>query len=76
MDFWLAIVLIVLIGCTYLAVETYVKRHKNSNFNDLVARIEKLEQAGNSQDLQDRVANLERIVTDKKSTLSDDIDNL
>ena len=76
MDLWTFIVVIVALALSFALAETWIKRRtKFGNAADLENRIAALEANENDQ-LQERVATLERIVTDKKSTLKETIDTL
>ena len=76
MDLWNFIIVIVLIGCSYSLIETWMKsKSHKATVNDLTRRIQALESRDSSQ-LEERVVNLEKIVTDKKFGLSDEINNL
>ena len=75
MDFWTAIVVIVLCSFAFSFFTDWVKTKNKRSVKDLASRVDALEQQPTS-DLEERVANLEKILTDPKTQLKDKIDSL
>lgn len=75
MDFWTAIVLIVVCCVAFGTLEEWIKSKNKRSAKDLSNRIDALEQQAQN-DLEERVANLEKILTDPKTKLKEKIDEL
>lgn len=75
MDFWTAIVVIVLCSLAFSFLTDWVKSKNKKSVKDLASRVETLENMSTSG-LEERVANLEKILTDPKTNLKEKIDNL
>ena len=76
MDFFTVALCIVAVVMLSNVLLTYIKtKHQRTHSDELEQRLYALENRDQS-DLEERVANLERIVTDKRSTLKDEIDSL
>lgn len=75
MDFWTAIVLIVACVVAFETLQEWIKAKNKRSAKDLSSRIDVLEQQSQN-DLEERVANLEKILTDPKTKLKEKIDEL
>ena len=75
MGFWSFVAFVVVCGCLLEAYRIYMKSKsvKRSDATALEARIAALEQ---DNDLEERVRNLEAIITDPKFNLDREINNL
>lgn len=75
MDFWTAIVVIVLCSLAFSFLTDWIKTNNKRSVKDLATRVAALEQKSSSG-LEERVANLEKILTDPKTKLKEKIDEL
>ena len=75
MDFWTAIVLIVVFCVGFETIQEWIRSKNKRSAKDLANRIDALEQQAQN-DLEERVANLEKILTDPKTKLREKIDEL
>ena len=70
------VVIIVVASVTAGTVSNYLKRRHLPRRSDIVKRLERLEAGTDSLQLEERVRNLEAIVTDRETDLKRRIDRL
>ena len=76
MDMFTMVVIIVVASVTAGTVSNYLKRRHLPKRSDIVKRLERLEAGTDSLRLEERVRNLEAIVTDRETDLKRRIDRL
>ena len=64
------------VGLEYYRIYAKTRRRQRGNDDELSRRMDELERSEELQALEERVRNLEAIVTDKKTRLNDEIDSL
>lgn len=74
---WDMIIVAIIGGVGLECYRTYAKKNRRTRSDDeLFQRMDDLEQNSNFADLEERVRNLEAIITDKKTRLNDEINSL